>query len=76
MYPLLTTGDVVAVDKNANFSDITIGDIIVFKEPVPDADGADAIISRVNEINDPHDDESCGIDSSMKIISLGEQIVF
>lgn len=57
MYPLLATGDMVAVDKNANFSDITIGDIIVFEEPVPDTDEADAIISRVNEIlNDPHDD--------------------
>jgi signal peptidase I len=57
MYPLLTAGDVVAVDKNANFSDITIGDIIVFEEPVPDTDEADAVISRVNEIlNDPRDD--------------------
>jgi len=57
MSPQLTIGDVVAVDKNVNFDDIRIDEIIVFKEPVPDEDEANAIISRVNEIlTDPRDD--------------------
>jgi len=56
MSPLLTTGDIVAVGKNVNFSDVGTGDIIAFKEPVPDTDEAYDIISRVNEILiDPED---------------------
>lgn len=48
MSPLLTTGDIVAVEKNVNFSNVRTGDIIAFKEPVPDTDEVDDIISRVN----------------------------
>ena len=55
MSPLLTIGDVVAVE-NLAFYDLRIGDIIAFKEPVPDGEVADVIISRINEIlTDPHD---------------------
>ena len=55
MSPLLSIGDVVAVEENVNFSDIRIGDIIVFKEPI--SYEGNAIISRVNEIlTDPRDD--------------------
>ena len=55
MSPLLSIGDVVAVEENVDFSDIRIGDIIVFKEPI--SYEGNAIISRVNEIlTDPRDD--------------------
>jgi hypothetical protein len=54
MSPLLTIGDVVAVE-NLAFYDLRIGDIIAFKEPVPAGEVADVIISRINEIlTDPH----------------------
>jgi signal peptidase I len=56
MSPLLTPGSVVAVEKSVGFLHIQIGDIILFREPVPDGEEVDAIMSRVNEILvDPED---------------------
>jgi hypothetical protein len=56
MSPLLTIGDVVALENNTVFADLSIDDIVAFKEPIPDGDEADVIISRINEIlTDPHD---------------------
>jgi signal peptidase I len=56
MSPLLTPGDMVVVEKSAGFLDVQIGDIIVFKEPIPIGEESGAIISRVTEIlNDPTD---------------------
>ena len=55
MSPLLTMGDVVAVEKNVTFENVRIGNIVVFKEPVPSEEESNAIISRVIEIlTDPH----------------------
>lgn len=55
MSPLLTIGNVVAVE-NLAFYDLRISDIIAFKEPVPDGEVADIVISRINEILiDSHD---------------------
>jgi signal peptidase I len=55
MYPLLTQGDLVIVE-DVTFTDIQPGDIILFKEPVPDSEVGDYIISRVNDrLTDPED---------------------
>jgi signal peptidase I len=55
MYPILTQGDLVTVEKVA-FTDIQSGDIILFREPVPDSEVGDYIISRVNDrLIDPED---------------------
>lgn len=50
MSPLLTSGDVVAVEKGVAFEDLGIDEIIVFKEPIPITEKESAIISRINEI--------------------------
>lgn len=56
MWPLLTIGDVIALENNTAFNDLRIGDIIAFKEPVPVGEKAEVIVSRINEkLTDPHD---------------------
>jgi signal peptidase I len=50
MVPRLNVGDFVVVSHNIPFDDLNKGDIIVFKEPVPDGGEADAIVHRVKEI--------------------------
>lgn len=55
MVPALRPGDAVLVSKGAPFSLVGVGDIIVFREPVPDGETADVIVSRVIELlSDPH----------------------
>lgn len=55
MSPTLDTGDLVAVDTNASFNDVGVGNIILFNEPVPLE--YSVIISRVVEIlTDPYGD--------------------
>ena len=49
MFPVLRNGDLVAVDKTVAFEDVQMGDIIVFREPVPTEEKSSAIISRVND---------------------------
>jgi signal peptidase I len=57
MAPLLTIGDIVAVESNVSFQDVRIDDIILFKEPVSPQERASTIISRVSEIlMDPHNE--------------------
>ena len=53
MVPRLNVGDFVVVSHNIPFDDLNEGDIIVFKEPVPDGEEADAIVHRV--LTDPED---------------------
>ena len=56
MYPLLDPGDMVSIEKSTGFLDVQIGDIIVFREPIPTDNESGAIISRVLEIiTDPVD---------------------
>ncbi|HET6730611.1 MAG TPA: signal peptidase I [Nitrososphaeraceae archaeon] len=50
MIPRLNVGDFVVVSHNIPFNELKVKDIIVFKEPVPDGEEADAIVHRVNEI--------------------------
>ena len=56
MVPRLNVGDFVVVSHNIPFDELNEDDIIVFKEPVPDGEEADAIVHRVHEIlTDPED---------------------
>lgn len=56
MSPLLNPGDMVAIEKSISFADIQVGDIIVFREPIPTSEESAFVISRVSEILiDPHD---------------------
>jgi len=56
MSPLLNPGDMVAIEKSVSFADIQVGDILVFREPIPTSGEAAFVISRVSEILiDPHD---------------------
>lgn len=58
MVPRLNVGDFVVVSHNIPFNELKVKDIIVFKEPVPDGEEADAIVHRVNEIlTDPQGNE-------------------
>jgi signal peptidase I len=58
MVPRLNVGDFVVVSHNIPFDELKVKDIIVFKEPVPDGEEADAIVHRVNEIlTDPQGNE-------------------
>jgi signal peptidase I len=50
MSPLLNLGDMVAVEKNVTFDRIQVGDIIVFREPIPISEEPGSIISRVIEV--------------------------
>jgi len=50
MVPRLNVGDFVVVSHNIPFEELQEGDIIVFREPVPDGEEADAIVHRVDEI--------------------------
>ena len=50
MVPRLNVGDFVVVSHNIPFDELKEEDIIVFREPVPDGEEADAIVHRVNEI--------------------------
>lgn len=55
MLPTLDPGDLVAVDTNASFNDVGVGDIILFNEPIPLE--YSVIISRVVEVlTDPYGD--------------------
>jgi signal peptidase I len=54
MSPVLVPGDMVIVEESVGFRDVQVGDIIVFREPIPTEVESSAIISRVIEIiNDP-----------------------
>jgi signal peptidase I len=58
MVPRLNVGDFVVVSHNIPFNELKVKDIVVFKEPVPDGEEADAIVHRVNEIlTDPQGNE-------------------
>jgi signal peptidase I len=58
MVPRLNVGDFVVVSHNIPFNELKVKDIIVFKEPVPDGEEADAIVHRVNDIlTDPQGNE-------------------
>jgi signal peptidase I len=50
MVPRLDVGDFVVVSHNIPFDELKEEDIIVFREPVPDGEEADAIVHRVKEI--------------------------
>lgn len=50
MVPRLDVGDFVIVSHNIPFDELKEEDIIVFREPVPDGEEADAIVHRVKEI--------------------------
>lgn len=55
MVPRLNVGDFVVVSHNIPFDELNRDDIIVFKEPVPDGEEADAIVHRVDEmLTDPN----------------------
>jgi signal peptidase len=58
MVPRLNVGDFVVVSHNIPFNELKVKDIIVFKEPVPNGEEADAIVHRVNDIlTDPQGNE-------------------